>query len=83
MTRYRTKPFEVEAVQWRGDNLEEVTATFPEVFWNVDRQALFYAAGGHHYRIPEGHYFLTRGGFNPWAIDPNTFEANYHVVEDE
>ena len=49
MTRYRTKPQTVEAVQWRGDNAAEVTAFFPDAvryIWAADHVIVKTDTGG-------------------------------------
>lgn len=37
MARYRTKPFEIEAIQYTGDNLDEIVLfTGPENFYELN-----------------------------------------------
>ncbi len=49
--RFRTRSQEVEAIQWTGDNLEEVTAKFPDVYWIDDSQD---PELGPHLRVGDG-----------------------------
>lgn len=68
---YQKRPVTVEAVQWTGDNLEEIVAFTHDAYWNVDQQALWVVgvrveegdfivrdASG-HFRLWIGEYFLT------------------------
>jgi hypothetical protein len=48
---YQKRPVTVEAVQWTGDNLEEIVEfAGDEVTWDVNRQALF--LGDELYAVP-------------------------------
>jgi hypothetical protein len=40
MGKYRKKPVVIEAVQWTGDNHEEISAFCPDAKWDVRKELL-------------------------------------------
>lgn len=57
MSKYKKKPVEVEAVEWTGDNVSEITTFIPADLWFMhkqgDEQTLFIKTlAGQHKAIP-------------------------------
>ncbi len=79
--KYRKKPVEVEAVQWRGDNLQELRAMegFDEVHTSEGGVLTIYTLEGTH-RAKVGDYIIkgVRGEFYPCKAD--IFEETYEKV---
>jgi len=89
--RYRKRPVEVEAVQWTGENLEEIEAFSPSSWFGCpDRIAREYVMSGHE--IPMSLWVRTlegehRASIGDWIIKgvqgefypckPDIFEATY------
>lgn len=91
--RYRSKPTEVEAVQWTGDNEDEVDATPAQVSWHVmdasGRRVLHLLAGAGGAQewvpVPEGHWIV----WNPddevedyWPVADAYFTEKYEPIEE-
>lgn len=84
MTRYRSKPSEVEAVQWTGDNLDEVES-FGVGFRYADRwdHPLRIKAGKDGAQgfvdVPVGHWIMRQPGdlTDHWPVDPDYFANKY------
>jgi len=82
VTRYRTKPQTVEAVQWRGDNEAEIIAFFPkdaQFFWGVDHVII---------RTPENinmtlfeRSWVARDSTGYTLFDDEVFELHYEKIE--
>lgn len=86
MARYKTKPCEIEAIQWTGLNLEEIKAF-------VGDSLICEAVEGRPYvsmkiktlegdmQASEGDYIIKglRGEFHP--CKPDVFEKKYELVE--
>jgi len=85
--RYRSKPQEVEAIQWTGDNLEEVEE-FGVMFrftvlWGDALQVLAGKDGAQKYvPVPEGHWIVRATGdlSDHWPVDPDYFANKYEPV---
>jgi len=78
---YRKRPVTIEAVQWHGDNLEEIVAfAGDDVFWDVDSQTL-------RVGTLEGVMVASQGDFVIKGIDgefypckPGIFQATYEPL---
>jgi hypothetical protein len=68
--RYRKKPVEVEAVQWTGENREEVDAVVGRAF-----DPRFVA-------VP-GDWIILDPDLGVTSLSPKDFEATYEEVDDE
>lgn len=88
--RYRSKPSEIEAIQWTGDNLEEI-----EAFGVKFRYSTVLFDDGHPLRIkagkggvqdyvpcPVGHWVVRSVGdlTDHWPVEPVYFEGKYEPV---
>lgn len=81
MKLYRKRPVTIEAVQWHGDNLEEIVAfAGDDVFWDVDSQTL-------RVGTLEGVMVASQGDFVIKGIDgefypckPGIFQATYEPL---
>lgn len=84
--RYRSRPQEVEAIQWRGDNHFEIGTFGAAVIWN-DGQGLRLLAGKDGAQdfvpVPEGHWIVRAAGdlSDHWPVDPDYFAAKYEPVD--
>jgi hypothetical protein len=87
--RYRSKPQEVEAVQWLGDNADEVGCIAPYKFATESHGAglrgLLKAGqdGAQGWvKVPIGHYVVRRPGdvTDLWPVAPDYFEDKYEAV---
>ena len=84
---YRSKPQEVEAVQWLGDNADEVGRIAPYKFaTEEDRDGVTFGwlkAGTNraqgHVPVPVGHWVVRKPGdvTDLWPVDPDYFAAKY------
>lgn len=86
--RYRSKPSEIEAVQWRGDNAAEVGQFAPYKFANsrTDGKAWLKAgkAGAQGWvEVPVGHWIVRQPGdlTDHWPVEDAYFQAKYEPVE--
>lgn len=95
MVRYISKPSEIEAVQWTGDNAEEVLAftngrprlvEFRKVEgdegWSLRLRAGKDGAQK-HVPVPVGHWIVHPPGdlSDVWPVDPDYFAKKYEAVE--
>lgn len=84
---YRSKPSEIEAVQWTGDNADEVGRIAPYNFvTEVDRDGVVFGwlaagKGGAQGQVPVpvGHWIVRKPGdaTDLWTADPVYFDAKY------
>lgn len=89
-SRYRSKPQEVEAVQWTGDNYYEVVARFVPVHHHyVDRNGDLYLIAGEdgaqgHVPVPVGHWIVRKPGDHSdyWPVAPDYFAEKYEPLAD-
>jgi len=83
--KYRKKPIEIEAIQWDGKNINEISFAFPECF------ATFTVSNDNCIQIKTlegimtarmGDYIIrgVKGEFYP--CKPDIFEATYEKVEE-
>ena len=90
MATYRSKPTEIEAVQWTGENADEVGRIAPYKFaTEVDRDGVVFGwlkAGADgaqgHVPVPVGHWVVRKPGdvTDLWPVDPDYFAAKYEPV---
>lgn len=85
--RYRSKPSEVEAVQWRGDNREEVEAVGGVLVFILGNLRIKAGPGGKSgwVHLPEGDWIL-RSLEDPsdvWPMDDTAFRNKYEPINDE
>jgi hypothetical protein len=82
--RYRTKPCEIEAIQWTGKNLEEIAKFVGDALEPIERRPDYDLK----IRTPEGVMKADRydhivkgliGEFYP--VKPEAFEKKYEAVE--
>lgn len=89
--KYKTKPCEIEAIQWKGDNLEEIKEfTSYNIDWDYIYDGLGKLLGYKLYidtlegrmQASEGDYIIKglRGEFYP--CKPDVFEKKYEVIEE-
>lgn len=84
INKYRKKPVVIEAVQWTGDNLEEVMNFLQQ------RSAFKHNNSGVEIRTLEGSLYASSGDYVIKGIQgefypckPSIFEATYEKVEEE
>jgi hypothetical protein len=82
--RFRSRPSEVEAVQWRGDNVDEVRRFGAQVHVGVDGLALLAGAQGAQgwVTVPVGHWLVRAVGVlhDHWPVADEFFQAKYEPV---
>lgn len=87
--KYRSKPSEIEAVQWTGRNQQEVVDFMPgphgiefrgdhRYGWDLHLMAGAQGAQG-WVPVPEGHWIVRQPGdlSDHWPVDPDYFAAKY------
>lgn len=86
MARYKTKPCEIEAIQWTGLNLEEIKAFVGEalickVVEGRPHVSMKIKTLEGDMQASEGDYIIKglRGDFHP--CKPDVFEKKYELVE--
>lgn len=93
MAKYRTKPCEIEAIQYTGDNLDEIVAfTEKQAYWGLKPMrngdhiwasgALFIRTLEGEMEASEGDYIIRglRGEYYP--CKPDVFAKKYELLED-
>ncbi|MFN2347140.1 MAG: hypothetical protein ABR616_15685 [Dermatophilaceae bacterium] len=82
--RYRSKPSEVEAIQWTGDNLEEIEAFGVKfkytVMWIHPLRIRAGKEGAQGYvDVPVGHWVVRQPGdlTDHWPVEDAYFAAKY------
>lgn len=91
--RFRTKPFEIEAVQFTGENFDEIHEVFPSVeFYPVEEEdrvddpdilgQVFDELHSTWVGVKRGQWIIKgqKGEFYP--CDPEIFEAKYEAVSE-
>ncbi len=81
LTRYRKKPVVIEAVQWFGDNANEITAFLGgAAWWTTIGPVITTLEGDLHASV--GDYIIkgVKGEFYP--CKPDIFEATYERVNE-
>ena len=82
MTKYRKKPIIIEAVQWTGDNLEELRDFVPEEFrYNKVSEPMGIRTLEGVMTVSVGDWIIKgiQGEFYP--CKPDIFEATYEAVK--
>lgn len=85
--KYRKKPVVIEAIQWTGDNIDELRREFPDFInksWIVGKDSeLFLDTLEDTMHAPIGYYIIRgiRGEF--YACEPSIFMDTYDKVEEE
>jgi hypothetical protein len=84
MAKYRKKPVVIEAVQWKGDNLDEVRdicegniieRSHPDKSWLSIRTIC-----GQKF-VPLDFYVVSSGLGKAYAVDKDVFLSGYELVE--
>lgn len=90
MDRFRSKPTEIEAIQWTGDNYPAIYGTGAPVYLETqasldDPPNLFMKAGKDGAQggvpVPVGHWIVRNPGDDSdwWPVDPDYFAAKYEL----
>jgi hypothetical protein len=86
--RYRSKPSEIEAVQWTGDNLDAVEAfgvTFRYAVRWPDPLRIKAGKDGAQKMVPVpvGHWIVRQPGdlSDHWPVHPDYFAKKYEAAE--
>lgn len=84
MTLYNSKPTQVEAVQWTGDNLVEIEAFGVKFQYSAEwHDPLHIEAGMDGAQgwvpVPLGHFIVRSPGVlnDHWPVDPKYFREKY------
>lgn len=86
VARYRSRPQDVEAIQWTGHNLDEVLDFDPDLQGGRDGEALYMAAGLDGAQdwvpVPVGHWIVRQVGRpeDHWPVDPDYFARKYYPL---
>ena len=81
LTRYRKKPVVIEAVQWVGDNANEVTAFLGgAAWWTTIGPIIATLEGDLHASVGDFIIKGVKGEFYP--CKPDIFEATYERIND-
>ena len=84
--RYRSKPSEIEAVQWRGDNFDELAAFVPASLLALDdeeRGELVMRAGKDGVQgwmdVPVGYWIVRQPDdlSDHWPVEDDYFQRKY------
>ena len=82
MPKYRKKPVEIEAIQWTGDNLDEIrkfTGTYNFIKKETDSVGI-YTLEGKMYASP-GDYIIKGVKGECYPCKPDIFVETYEPVE--
>jgi hypothetical protein len=82
--KYRKKPIVIEAVQWTGDNLTEMSNFMPSNIWELTGGELsaleIKTLEGNHLAMPKDFIIKgVKGEFYP--CKPDIFEMTYEAAE--
>lgn len=79
MARFRKKPVIIEAIQWTGENREQVLAFCPSAYWTSRDGMIVPTLEGNHF-ANEGDWIIRgiKGEFYP--CKPDVFAATYDQV---
>lgn len=84
MPRYRAKPVEIEAIQWTGDNFDEVHAfAGHDVFVSdgLSKEGELTVATTEGYTTAFiGYYIVRDDRGNHYPCDPGVFERKYELL---
>ena len=80
MTKYRKKPLEVEAIQWKGDNINEVQAFMKNMTIKASEDTLVISTLEGDMIASPGDYIIkgVKGEFYP--CKPDIFLKSYEEV---
>ena len=91
--RFRSKPSEIEAIHWRGKNVDDVVefGADDSHSWTkvkVSDGALSLLAGARGAQewvpVPVGHWLVCQPGDKSdiWPVDPDYFNDKYEYIDD-
>jgi hypothetical protein len=86
VNRYRSKPSEIEAVQWTGDNLGTILKFDAPIRSRAPERGLELRAGANGAQgwvpVPIGHWIVRNPGdlTDHWPVEPDYFARKYEVV---
>jgi hypothetical protein len=82
MARYKSKPVEIEAVRWTGENVEEVADFAARIKVLSSQTALLWVAkSGAWCSLPTGTYVMKEpDGTGFYPCDPAVFESRWEQV---
>ncbi len=84
--KVRKKPIEVEAIQWTGDNIDELRNSFPDFInnsWLVGKTPelfLYTPEGNMHASV--GDYIIMGVDKEFYACKPDKFIKTYDIIEE-
>lgn len=88
--RYISRPQKVEAVQWKGDNLEDIEEFGVTFRYSAEWDTALYIVAGKdgaqkYVPVPVGHYIVRSLGdySHYWPVDPDYFSKKYISLEIE
>ena len=86
---YRTKPQNIKAVKWTGDNVEEVKEFLGEAFLSATNEFIcfrsradYYSSTGLAFFVMNGDYIYTEDGVKFWKKTAREFEDVYEEVNE-
>lgn len=91
MTIYHSRPQEIEAVQWTGDNIDDIWDTFGagKVYGPTEDAGLKLFAGKDGAQdwvpVPIGHWLVSLPGDRSdiWPVDPDYFGRKYEAEQNQ
>ena len=87
VNRYRTKPYEIEAVQWKGYNLEEIedfvglSIDILELFKSKNYFTITIKTHKGHCRANVDDYIIKELNGEFYACNPDEFEKKYELID--
>lgn len=78
--RLRALPVEVEAVQWRGDNMDEVRECFDDLVQLVGGSLSVRSIDGGWFYVPLGYYVVCGVHGELYPLDPDVLSESYEVL---
>jgi len=80
--KWRKKPVVIEAVKWRGDNVEEVLVfTHGKAIWNGSFGSMTIPTLEGYMRASMGDYIIKGVSGEFYPCKPDIFHATYEAVE--
>jgi len=85
--RYRSRPVEVDAIRWTGDNIPQVASFGGTVRWPGWRNELELWCGQDGQQgwvsVPVGHWIVRRAGDHSdhWPVEDDHFTTRYDPTE--
>ena len=77
--RYRKKPVEIEAVQWTGENLEEIKKFAGNSLTYIEQHVIIETLEGCR-RVNKGDYIIKGIAGEFYPCKPDIFKATYEEV---